>query len=300
MKLIINEPPVLVLPSLAKIIGLNEAIFLQQLHYWVISSSHVFDGRRWVYNTIAGWNAQFPFWSVKTIRRTIGNLKERGIIDTSSRHNKKAYDKTLWFSINYQAITSLEIQFDEKVCGQNDHSVLKASGQNDHIDVVKMTTPIPETTREESIPPLFAAVPSASLPESPREPKPRSTARRNPAANKQTLSEHAWLSRWWCWAFAYLTGGPYAFDKKAAGIIQKLLADVGFDQAIERAVVYLLLPERQRFPKGAPTLEGLRIMINQLAGKFDDEIEAKAIRAGIFPGDGVPYLAYWKPWEAAA
>ena len=33
-KLLINEHPLQVLPSLATKIGLNEAIVLQQIHYW--------------------------------------------------------------------------------------------------------------------------------------------------------------------------------------------------------------------------------------------------------------------------
>ena len=33
--LLINESPLQVLPTLATYIGLNEAIFLQQVHYWL-------------------------------------------------------------------------------------------------------------------------------------------------------------------------------------------------------------------------------------------------------------------------
>ena len=150
-------------------------------------------------------------------------------------------------------------------------------------------------------PPLFAPSSSAPLSGSTPAPKPKPPTRRQPRAKKQAnLSEHAWLTRWWCWVFAELTGGPYAFNQKAAGIIAGLLRDVGFDETLERACVYLLLPEQRRFPKGgAPTLEGLRAMVNQLSGKFDEELEVKAVRAGIFPGEDVIYLYGWKPWEAA-
>jgi len=55
VKLLINENPLQVLPGLAKMIGLNEAIFLQQLHYWLDKSAHNLDERRWIYNTAAGW-----------------------------------------------------------------------------------------------------------------------------------------------------------------------------------------------------------------------------------------------------
>jgi len=34
--LLIAVPPLIVLPTLATLVGLNEAIFLQQLHYWLL------------------------------------------------------------------------------------------------------------------------------------------------------------------------------------------------------------------------------------------------------------------------
>ncbi len=45
--LLIEESPLQVLPSLAKAIGLNEAIFAQQLHYWLRGKSgKEHDGKR--------------------------------------------------------------------------------------------------------------------------------------------------------------------------------------------------------------------------------------------------------------
>ena len=60
-RLLITEPPLLVLPSLAIAIGLNEAIFLQQLHYWLQQAGKERDGRRWIYNTYDEWHAPAPF-----------------------------------------------------------------------------------------------------------------------------------------------------------------------------------------------------------------------------------------------
>ncbi|MCP6757123.1 replication protein RepO, partial [Klebsiella pneumoniae] len=59
--LLINEPPLQVLPSLAKAIGLNEALILQQIHYWLNPkhNQNLFKGRYWVYNTYEQWQAQF-------------------------------------------------------------------------------------------------------------------------------------------------------------------------------------------------------------------------------------------------
>lgn len=94
-------------PSLAAAIGLNEAIFLQQLHYWVERSENQIDGHRWVYNTIADWGKQFPFWSTKTISRTIGSLEKRGLV-LSGNYNPKGYDRTKWYTIDYTALETME------------------------------------------------------------------------------------------------------------------------------------------------------------------------------------------------
>ena len=58
---LLNENPILLFPTLAKKVGLNEAIFLQQLQYWLSESDHIHDGYKWVYNTYESWNKQFPF-----------------------------------------------------------------------------------------------------------------------------------------------------------------------------------------------------------------------------------------------
>ncbi|MEL1193439.1 replication protein, partial [Staphylococcus epidermidis] len=53
--LLIDDYPILVLPKLATEIGLNEAIVLQQMHYWLKKSNHNYDGRRWIYNSFSEW-----------------------------------------------------------------------------------------------------------------------------------------------------------------------------------------------------------------------------------------------------
>src|SRR5690554_4175288 len=81
-RLLINEEPLQVLPGLAEKIGLNEAIVLQQLHYWLSRSTQVKEGEKWVYNTYDEWCAQFPFWSKATVRRVFTSLEKQGLIIT--------------------------------------------------------------------------------------------------------------------------------------------------------------------------------------------------------------------------
>jgi len=78
-KLLINEYPLLVLPSLAIKIGLNEAIILQQIHYWMDINRRkkeavMVDGRYWMYNSYEDWHKQFQFWGLNTIKRAITHL----------------------------------------------------------------------------------------------------------------------------------------------------------------------------------------------------------------------------------
>lgn len=119
-KLLIHDYPIQVSPKLAVAIGLNEAIMVQQMHYWLDRSSHYIENRKWIYNTYEGWRKQLPFWSESTIKRTITTLKKKGVIITGN-FNKAKFDKTIWYSIDYEVIKQIEEQF-------------YASGQNDLID----------------------------------------------------------------------------------------------------------------------------------------------------------------------
>lgn len=99
-RLLVPEPPLLVLPKLAAEIGLNEAIVLNQLHFWTTRAA----GRRddgWIYNTVAAWREQFPFWSEDTIKRTWASLKKQGIVEVQQRRGS---DRTNSYRVVYDAI----------------------------------------------------------------------------------------------------------------------------------------------------------------------------------------------------
>jgi hypothetical protein len=106
-KLLINEHPLQVLPSLAVKIGLNEAIILQQIHYWANQGRKEINEHSWVFNTVAEWKHQFPFWSEQTIRRTIASLKERGLL-ISECLNPNRFDRTPYYRIDYDALSLVE------------------------------------------------------------------------------------------------------------------------------------------------------------------------------------------------
>ncbi|MEH7251432.1 hypothetical protein V7111_04840 [Neobacillus niacini] len=60
----INEIPLMIAPSLAIKIGVNEAVILQQVYTCLEEESkHEMEGGKWVYNTYEVRQKQFPFWS---------------------------------------------------------------------------------------------------------------------------------------------------------------------------------------------------------------------------------------------
>lgn len=106
-RLLINENPLQVLPSLAVALkNINEAIILQQVQYWVNRSENEYGGRKWVYNTIKQWKDQFPWLTEKAIRNRFDSLIEKGVIITSN-FNKSKFDRTKWYTIDYDKLNSL-------------------------------------------------------------------------------------------------------------------------------------------------------------------------------------------------
>ena len=106
---LLDESPLLILPSLATEIGLNESVMLQQMHYWLLKSNKYFDGKAWFYKTLEEWEKEFPFWSQSTIRRVIGSLEKMNLILVGN-FNQKKFDKTKWYTINYERVNSPCVQ----------------------------------------------------------------------------------------------------------------------------------------------------------------------------------------------
>jgi hypothetical protein len=139
--LLIAEPPLLVLPSLAMAIGLNEAIFLQQLHYWLLRSEHHRDDRAWVYNTYEEWHQQLPFWSLATLRRIVGALEKQGLVISTTQYNRHKVDRTKWYSLDYQAIDRLRDSADHVL------NLSSPSDQTEQMQPLNMSKSEPETTQ---------------------------------------------------------------------------------------------------------------------------------------------------------
>ncbi len=106
-KLLIPSKPLQVLPQLAVQIGLNEALVLQQIHYWLEDSEHEHDGRRWIYNTFGEWQSQFPFWSERTLQRIMGKLVKLDLVEVH-KFNESNWDRTNWYTLKYEQLEVYE------------------------------------------------------------------------------------------------------------------------------------------------------------------------------------------------
>ncbi|MGM7635663.1 DnaD domain-containing protein [Bacillus sp. Hm123] len=126
-KLLLDERPLVIIPSLATKVGLNESIILQQIHYWLQSSEHKHDDRKWVYNTYEQWQEHFPFWSISTIRRSIKSLEDAGLL-IAGNFNKRKSDKTKWYSIDFEKVEGLNsssVQNEQSTCSKRTVRVFK-------------------------------------------------------------------------------------------------------------------------------------------------------------------------------
>lgn len=99
----LNWRPLLIYPELAKEIGVNEAILLQQLNYWLKRTTH-----NYVHKTMEEWNKEIPFVSEITIKRTVKKLKDMGLIKV-----KRAVHTQL-YSIDFNKLEKLKEKIDLK------------------------------------------------------------------------------------------------------------------------------------------------------------------------------------------
>ncbi|WP_432371446.1 conserved phage C-terminal domain-containing protein [Staphylococcus chromogenes] len=156
-KLLIDDYPIQVLPKLAEEIGLNEAIILQQIHYWLNTSKHYHDGKKWIYNSYPEWQKQFPFWSLITIKRTIYSLEKQKLL-IAGNYNKAKFDKTKWYTIDYQTLEGMirpSYQNDTTSVSKRDDGTY----QNDPTNTIDYTETTTEITSKDILSPSSTAYP---------------------------------------------------------------------------------------------------------------------------------------------
>lgn len=108
-------------PEIAKEVGLEEAIFLHHICFWVKgnreveSIKHYKKDRYWTFNSDTTFSKDwFPWWTPNQIKRIRRNLKKAGYIDTGS-FNAFGPDKTTWYTYTDKVYDTLGIKYIEKI-----------------------------------------------------------------------------------------------------------------------------------------------------------------------------------------
>lgn len=159
------EEPLVVNVQLAKLIGLNEAIVLQQVNYWVKKSTKIIEDRPWVYNSMEGWHEQFPFFHIDTVKNIFKRLAGMGLLITGN-HNKNRFDRTKWYTIDYEKLDEIERQsIMENFTNAEGSDSLMEEGSAHQSDEGANHQPIPETTRDYTETSLSSELDDADTPE---------------------------------------------------------------------------------------------------------------------------------------
>lgn len=150
--LLIVGQPMLLTKELAVKVGVNPAIFLQQVHFMVTRYGKEVDGEKWLKWSAEKWEKRvFPFWSESTLHRIIGNAEEQGWLRV-----RRSPGATALFSIDYDVLAS-EFKGDRGV-KLTPHGGVKMTHpqgcQNDTPQGCQNDTPVPhierDTTREKN------------------------------------------------------------------------------------------------------------------------------------------------------
>ena len=144
-KLLINEQPLQFLPTLAKVLGNSDkALILQQIQYWLNNPKvgKEADGRKWIRNTVEEWHKQFPWIASKTVQRYLKDLEGKGILLTNNL-NKLKFDRTKWYTIDYNELDKLT-----NALGQSDQMEGDSQDQRKGTDSPEQYHRLPETTHK--------------------------------------------------------------------------------------------------------------------------------------------------------
>lgn len=142
--LVFNEYPIVINRVLAKIIGLNESIVLQQLNYWIENNKkkniNFHDGHYWTYNSMKKWHEDaFDFWSLDTLKRAFKSLENKELIITGN-YNREARDRTKWYTINFEKLEGISQCISAKCTN--------GKVQNAPMHEGNLPQPLPETSTE--------------------------------------------------------------------------------------------------------------------------------------------------------
>jgi len=115
-----------------------------------------------------------------------------------------------------------------------------------------------------------------------------------PLPVKKPLDGFALFREWWMWAFSRMEDDRYIFEAGKDGkCLSSMLKSADLKEVVCKACHYLV--DADRFPKGRPTISGLKSSINRYPGYINGRADHLR-ELGLLPPDGV-LLEDWQPWN---
>jgi DNA-binding PadR family transcriptional regulator len=130
--LLLAEPPLVILVDLAVRVGLDEAIIMQQLRYWLADERKppIRDGQRWVCPRDINFFDPLTHRSPAVLERILRRLEQAGLVRASARYNVMPGDRTKWYTLNFEAIEQLAAKPDTNVAQHQMHHLTKSKVTN--------------------------------------------------------------------------------------------------------------------------------------------------------------------------
>ena len=98
-------------PEIAVKYGVNEAIFIQNLRYWIqfnqANEKHFYDGRYWTFNSQKAFSELFPYWTPRQVRHIVDKLKQNGAIEVGFWNEDKT-DRTQWYTLREDLLIKMD------------------------------------------------------------------------------------------------------------------------------------------------------------------------------------------------
>jgi hypothetical protein len=110
---LLDEEPITFYPNLAVVFGVNEAIVLQQIYFYMNvnrkkkSERHFLHDRWWVYNSYEQWcNEHFPWLSERGLQTIMLGLEKSGVVMTM-QGVENPRDRRKWYSIDLDKLYAI-------------------------------------------------------------------------------------------------------------------------------------------------------------------------------------------------
>lgn len=185
-KFIIEERPIVILPTLVRAFGFCEAAIIQKMHYFLDANMekqrHIHDGKAWTYGTYADWERYLDnIFANSTIRKAVSALEKRGVLISTTALNEHPFDRTKWYSIDYDALKEIEA---ETVAAW---AAKKAAEREAAEKAADEVAEAPDTAEQDDMPPDGEYICYQIANES------ATTRRMNPPSDSSSYKEHSGL-----------------------------------------------------------------------------------------------------------